>query len=389
MKTIKRLVIPMLMNLSVILAGCEEDIATEFAAPPSNAFDIALFKENVDDYLGGNSTGYCYVIAQDGQVVYSEEVGERISGADGSVDQDVHAAMYAASVSKAITAVAALKLMEDKGISINDKVWQYLPSHWTIHASFKQISFKNLLQHKSGIDEDAGYDYASLKALAAAGVSLGDIGVDSEYSNANFGLFRILIPYMIQDQDNLFNSSEISIDDWLVNVTAATYRLYVKMNLFEPLNIFNVDTKPVGAHPTLYYSFPTGNGQSGWSIGDRTLLAGGGGWYISCYDLAKLFAYVRFTEEIISEESRELMDDNFLGWDKGLSESASYEHGTYHAKNGGFKNGDDQGVSTLVKNFPEGVQISVMINSRGGNYGALDINDGMGKAFDDAWVPQQ
>lgn len=386
MKTMNRLVISAVIFV-MTLPGCD-DIVNEFAAPPSKVFNIELFRQNVDAFMQGNATGYCYVIAKNGQVVYSEEAGKRIAGADGSVNQDIHATMYTASVSKAITAVAALRLMEQKGIPINDKVWHYLPSHWTIAASFKQISFKNLLQHKSGIDKDTGYDYTSLKALATAGVNVNDIGVNSEYANANFGLFRILIPYMITDQDNLFNNSEITIDDYLVVITASVYKEYVKDNLFEPLDITTADTKPSGAKPTLYYSYPTNNSQSGWSIGDRTLLAGGGGWYISCYDLAKLFAYVRFTEDIIDEDSRDLMNDNFLGWDKGLSVSNSYEHGTYHAKNGGFSNGDDQGVSTLVKNFPEGVQISVMINSKGGNYGGLSVNEGVAKAFDDAWVSE-
>ncbi len=133
-----------------------------------------------------------------------------------------------------------------------------------------------------------------MKALAAAGVNVNDIGVNAEYANANFGLFRILIPYMIADQDDLFNNSEITIDDYLVVITASVFKKYVKDNLFEPLEITTADTKPSATKPTLYYSYPTNNSQNGWSIGDRTLLAGGGGWYISCYDLAKLFAYVRF-----------------------------------------------------------------------------------------------
>jgi D-alanyl-D-alanine carboxypeptidase len=368
------------------LSGCEEE-QNEITAAKVKIFDIELFKANVDAFMQGNATGYCYVIAQDGQVVFMEEVGERIAGADGSLGQDVQATMYTASVSKAITAIAALKLIDSEDISINDKIWNYLPSHWTIANSFKQISFKNLLQHKSGIDKSTGFDYSSLKTLAANGISIGDIDVKSEYANANFGLFRILIPYMISDQDG-FVGAGYTLDDGINFITASVYRNYVKDNLFTPLNINYADTQPLGPIPTLYYSYPAGNGEAGWNIGNRILLAGGGGWYISCYDLARFFAYVRFTEDVISDGTRQLMDDNYLGWDRGLSVSENYEHGIYHAKNGGFTNGDGQGVSTLIKNFPEGVQITVMINSVGGDYGGLSINSGVATAFDNAWVEQ-
>ena len=135
-------------------------------------FDIELFKENVDAYLDGNNTGYCYVISKDGQAVYSVDDGERLSGADGSVAQDIHEPRSAARVSKMITAASALKLLEEKNFSIDDIVWEFLPSPWTFHNSFKQVSFKNLLQHKSGISGSTGYSYSSLKKLAAAGVVL-------------------------------------------------------------------------------------------------------------------------------------------------------------------------------------------------------------------------
>lgn len=376
MKTLNIFSFAALVAVIFFASGCEEPI-DDIKAPVHKVFDIELFRDNVDNTLTGEAVGYCYVISQNGQLKYSAQVGKRISGSDGSVNQSIHEPMYTASVSKAITAIAALKLMKTKNISINDKFWTYLPSHWVVPNSIKQLTFRHLLQHTSGIKGTVGFSYASLKNVIEAGVSAADVG-NPDYENANFGLFRILIPYMLVDLD-LTMAGE---DDLINTTTAASYRSYVIGNLFTPLDIKKVDVKPIGANPTLYYSFPADAAEQGWGIGDRTLLSGGGGWYISCYDLAKFFAYVRFTEDIISNDLRDLMNDNFLGWDQGLSVSANNDHGIYHAKNGGLTNGG-RGVSTLIKNFPEGVQIAVMVNSVGGD---LSLNTDMRDAFDNAWV---
>ena len=43
-----------------------------------------------------------------------------------------------ASVSKTITAAAVLKLLNDKGISVDTTVYNYLPTDWKLGNNFKK-----------------------------------------------------------------------------------------------------------------------------------------------------------------------------------------------------------------------------------------------------------
>jgi hypothetical protein len=144
----------------------------------------------------------------------------------------------------------------------------------------------------------------------------------------------------------------------------------------------------------LYYNYPNYQNTRGWEIGSRTGISGGGGWYVSPANVAKFFAYLRFTNDILSENMRLTMDTNFLGWDQGTSTSSANAHGIYHTKNGALGNSNDestnQGVRNVAMNFPNGVQAVIMINSRGGDhdssFGSTNLEALVREAFDDSWV---
>ena len=80
-----------------------------------------------------------------------------------------------ASVTKTIAAVALLQLLAKGGVSIEDKVWQFLPPEWNVHSSFKQINFRQVLSHHTGIVSDVwGADYGEVKTVIENGITLSD-----------------------------------------------------------------------------------------------------------------------------------------------------------------------------------------------------------------------
>src|SRR5262249_49968928 len=101
-----------------------------------------------------------------------------------------------ASVTKTMTAVAALKLLAAKNVSVTSTIAAYLPQSWSLGQGVSAITFAQLLTHTSGIRDpvNLGTSYASLKTIMAQNIL--PANKVKNYQNTNIALFRILIPYL-------------------------------------------------------------------------------------------------------------------------------------------------------------------------------------------------
>jgi len=114
-----------------------------------SGFSVEQFEENLTTSLDAeNPMGYAYVITQNGQVKASGSAGLARSVADGNKVMSINEIMHVASVSKTITTAAVLKLLDEKGISVNASIAPYLPSHWVQGAGIagSQSRFYGQLQ---------------------------------------------------------------------------------------------------------------------------------------------------------------------------------------------------------------------------------------------------
>ena len=96
---------------------------------------------------------------------------------------------------------------------------------------------------------------------------------------------------------------------------------------------------------------------------------------------------MRFTETILDGQTRQLMDNLFLGWLDKVA-FASYVSGAfadYRAHGGDYPIGNVRGMTGCMMNFHINVQASLLVNSRGGNLGAHACAL-LKNAFDAAWV---
>jgi D-alanyl-D-alanine carboxypeptidase len=353
-------------------------------------FDLDRFQVNVLLAFENQSVGYSYAIAVEGQL---QRFGAGGLGDDGfartSADppetpQSPTKEMNIASISKSITAVALLRLMEANGVEPDDSISPYLPPSWTQGPCIQEgecssaLTFRDLMTHRSGLDSNNNgvYDYASLQSYVAQGVN--PALKTFTYQNSNFALLaRVVLPMVLgfdpeDSPDPAFAAS-------------ALYRLFVAGVLLQPIGV-DADCLPDDPNRTFLYRFPYSN-TAGRDPGDWTPFCGSGGWYFSAVELLNFFAHVRYDDAFLSPSSRQAMDFGFLGWMSPLDYGfVTGTFGTYRGHGGdlGVDPATDNGADTCAMNFPEDVQAVVLINSHGGAYPYQCA--ALKQAYEDAWI---
>lgn len=361
--------------------------ALGFAADVPLVFDIGRFEQNIRDALEDQTIGHAYAIVLNGVLHAAEPEGLARNATDGQQAQSPTKEMYIASMTKTISAVALLKLLADHGILVEDSIASHLPPDWTQGPNLDQVTFRRLLTHRSGLDAAGVSDQSlqSLRDVIEAGSTGASDGQPSVYTNANFGLLRILIPQIAHGEDVISAYANVYPLD---AVYAGLYASVVTQNVFEPAGIAATVPASDEAATTRTRLYRLGSpDDSGLDPGDWSLFAGATGWYLSTVELARFLGFLRFTEAILDAETRDLMDELFLGWLDPVAFGA-YVSGTfadYRAHGGDYPLGDVPGMTGCMMNFHINVQASLLINSRGGNLGGHACTL-LRDAFDGAWV---
>jgi CubicO group peptidase (beta-lactamase class C family) len=360
-----------------------------------------LFEQNIRKALDGKSVGYSYAINQNGQLKKKGANGYAILAQDmpkegiipdpKGTPQTPEKRMNIASVSKTITATTVLKILQDnlaKGyanLTIDSKVSPFLPASWKRGPGVANLTFKELMSQFSGMNLEGGTDGESLKTWIATGVTRPKS--EYKYKNSNLAIFRIIIPYMLASAETRKNYdalAEVSTDT--LNATLSDeYKAAVRKLVLDPMGIFNANCKLEGDFlPTRFYSFFDMK-KKGTLTGDWTLSSGGGGWYLSAVNLAQFLAHLRYDNKILSPQTRKLMDDNSLGWVTPTAWPVTGDFGVYHSHEGDlfYDNEPRNGMTSVIMNYPNGVQIALLVNSLGTYQKAVVLTR---EAFDNAWV---
>lgn len=355
-------------------------------------FDIDTFEQNIRNALAGQTVGYSYAIVRNGLLHASGSDGQaRTSADEPETPQSPTKEMYVASMTKTISAVALLKLLHDHGISVEQSISSYLPPDWVQGLNLEDVTFRRLLTHRSGLDaagvsccSAAGQTLQSLQDIVAAGSTGASDNIPSNYTNANFSLLRVLIPQIANGEDVIASYANVYPLD---AVYAGLYAFYVSQNVFEPAGIEATTCISDEGPDTRTLLYLLGSPAEGLDPGDWSLSSGATGWYLSSVELARLIAFLRFTDDVIDPGTRELMDDLFLGWldPVAFAGYVSGAFGVYRAHGGDYPGGNVNGMTGCMMNFPIIVQVSLLINSRGGNLGGHACTL-LKNAFDAAWV---
>jgi len=323
-------------------------------------FSIDSFALNIKRTLGGNCMGYAFVIDYKGNRERLFADGKRRTAKDGGdLSYDLFSKFHIASMSKTITAIAALQLLKKNNINTYALIKDYLPSDWQLGPKVDKITFRHLLRHESGLrmhfpkdDNCDGESYNQLKCLIKQGVN-DSFGI-SQYQNVNFALLRILIskldghPHQQQGNDVY---------------TANNYISYCRTNIMVPCNVLG-EARCVPDTSLHYYVWPYDN-SFGQLFDDYSKSSGAYGWFLSVNDYGNIISRLFNSEILLNNAWRDTMTVNNLG-----SYPGNCHDGTYYNHNGGWgitwtANGKTTKGSCNCGwvYFPSGISCVVMVNS--------------------------
>ena len=413
-------------------------------------YSYAISQRDLDDPFGTFQTQYS--IDNDGVSRHPwENQGGIPTSSSPFRDQEI------ASISKSVTAAAVLHLWQEQTDSIqllserlDDPIIDYLPANWAPSNNFSDITIRQLLTHTSGLlGQDntttpqtpgavisipggfsgSGYIYSDLQAIAEQGF------VDSipGYWTINYAFFRVALPYMWVDMPNeeldaAANGNSVSIgnlpngvwemiqNDWGVDdsdldednmlqigpdqLTASVYKTYVIQHILDPADVTSPRTR-TNSFPTLLYQYPAPNGVTGRNTGNQTLNAGPRGWNLSAADIERFLSAIRHDDSVLLPATRQLMDDEFLGWRPttsfvgDLGQYYGHDGQNFRATIPGDNNATLPRNNTVAMTFPDGIQAAMFVNSQlGPQFGAAFDPNGnsnfprvaMREAFDNAWT---
>lgn len=315
--------------------------------------DVKGFADALHAALKDAVVGYVMRLKKNGSTISTLQWNWAQTPADDSVAWNTDRRMHIASVSKLITAIAMVKLLDDKKISYDAKIIDFLPTYWIKGPHVEKITFRHLLTHRSGFVTAHGEtDYMTMKFMVLLGV-FNRVGT-RDYENMNFGLCRILIAII---NGNVKKNAVIPDNAWDL-VTIVAYSMYVAIKVMAPAGV----TKATLDHPAgsaLAYSFPGGDG---WDSGNLLTVSGGAGWHMSVNDLLKVMGTFRRQGTIMSTSKAQNLLDSGFGIDVVQNTSA----GVLYNKNGLWQ--DDDGLSGRVEQslayfLPENMELVVLANS--------------------------
>lgn len=342
------------------------------AGGPLKRFDTILEGILRDHKVAGASLA----IAKDGRLVLARGYGLADVAKNEPVRPD-HL-FCIASVTKSVTAVAVLKLVEEGKLGLDDTMVSVLKRHQplgeVIDPRVRQITVRHLLHHAAGWDvAKRGQPPASMvkkaRELGVWGplttaicyrIALGERldlapGTDNRYSNFGFTVLRLVV-------------EEASGQD---------YESYVRAKVLAPMGIrrMRLELRDYGPGETRRYD-----------VGGRKLLKGGypvhrgeradrepgGNWVASASDLVRFvtaldgsrgkpFLKRRTTAEMLAvppppyKKALRPADPHVgLGWDRVQKVGGDWRYS---------KNGGRPGVSAWLEHLPGGVSWAVLFNT--------------------------
>jgi CubicO group peptidase (beta-lactamase class C family) len=249
------------------------------ALPPA-PFAAALLP--LDDH----TIGYSYAIVDDLGLVNAEGgVGWARGPLDGSVPMTANQRVQLASMSKTITAVALMRVVELYGINIEAPFYPLVASRLPNPApGVAAVTVRQLLTHRSGMAGNCSPLWPSMQQLISSPM-IAPAGTPS-YQNSNYCLLRAIIE----------------------SVTGQNYVDFVKKEVFARISLTGPSCTPEPVNATLYYPDQAA-GVAGGAFGDQSGDCSASGWYMSASQYAKFINGLRVI--LTNASYRTMVDGQF------------------------------------------------------------------------------
>ena len=321
--------------------------------------------------LAGKSVGYAVVAMLPSGASVARSGGDARRAPDPfpramSVDDKI----TIASVSKTMTATAAMKLLARRNLSVDTPVWPYLPPSWALGPNVKTITFRELLSHRAGIRCAVRKKYPGVRACFEAGVDAAD-KAEQKYNNMNYAVFRLILPRLAGMPDALMRDLDARERHGDLNpiatVFAARYQEILNKEVFAPAGLPTMHTRYTDAKPALSYNSANPSDPRDFSMvgpgedwGDSTMVSGSAGWFFSARQLAVFMHALTRTSKILPGEIVAQMKAENLGlWAREHGGVAWHGHGGFHP---GERNRGE--LHTFVGAFGNGLTVALVVNSK-------------------------
>jgi CubicO group peptidase (beta-lactamase class C family) len=360
------------------LALQQTGISRTHKLEPDYAVDWNLFASTIRNALDGKAVGYAFAIGRNGALLRSAAGGSRRLAQDGGkADFTVHTKSQAASTAKTITAVALVKALHERNLTVDAKLAPFLPECWEKGPGVSGLTFRELLNHTSKLTQPGCDDpYQCLEKTIATGRT-GKVG----YNNTAYALMRFLVPLVANEAQAKGQFKLFKCDNPHDELNKDLSEMFARY-------LFDKVLKPAGANASFYpngdFAFMYNHQNRGLKGSapriDFSRRAGAGYLSISATDYV-LFIGALNRGEILPKALVQSMYAGNLGFDGPAAGAA----GSYYTKNGGCPDKQDNGIGcgAQVMVYPSGIQAYVMVNSGSNSYSG-NLKSILQNAFDTA-----
>jgi CubicO group peptidase (beta-lactamase class C family) len=285
------------------------------------SLNVTAFADNVKNALNAGTpapVGFQLAVRDpQGKLVYSSASGS-VTGSSALPPTPMTKSRRfdTASMSKTIMATAVMAAFEDLadhkpplGVTLDSSIVPYVPSNWDT-SKIGNVTFRSLLRHTSGFVANGGDSYGQVKTMVENGPNSSNVGKWSYY-DSNYALLRIVLAYLV-DGPEPYKPFEAN-PTLNAQITALSYRNYVRCKIFDPIGLSAVDEFYTGSLPeTIYFdkamkAIPDNINIPGTAGYDQTsnhmvLTAGSGNWTLSAEEYS-LFISNLWLGKIVSPAS--------------------------------------------------------------------------------------
>lgn len=347
------------------------DLDTPPPPPRTPKLNVGQFHARIHGALKDETRGYALGLRKGGAPVLSLAWDVARARLDGNKAWTLDTRMHIGQASEHITAITMVRMLEERGISLDARIGDYLPSYWTVGANNEGVTFRELITHRSGLDR-IWADYATVRAEFAA---YNNDRNKPSWSPANYGLLRVLSGTVTGavNKDAWFAApiainpaTERAFNDgmWDAKTTDA-FLSYARTKVFAPSGVSAVTTVPVGnpalAYPTKWDTLP------GWDSGDLKRWLGALAFRLSVNEVLDVMSTYRRKGTILSAtRAKQLIEANY-----GLLEPIETPAGKIHWQFGfytdGYRDGSGGTFSSaeqaILMYLPDDMELVVLVNS--------------------------
>lgn len=247
----KKLVAALFGVVALVAAGLASAQTLPQVAPEQAGFSterLARIKQTLrDDIEAGALPGAVVLIAREGKIVYFESLGALDPQTKAPMAKDSIFRIY--SMTKPIVSVAALMLVEEGRISLNDPIAKYLPEFKDVKVGVEKpgpdgkpalelvparrpITVQDIMRHTSGLTYGVFGDNLVKRAYRDAKL------FDGDPDNAEFSKRIAALPLMLQPGTQWEYSHATDVLGRLIEVVSGKPLLqFVKERILDPLGM--------------------------------------------------------------------------------------------------------------------------------------------------------